>query len=939
MGNDFLRRAEPLLFGSNAEAAREDVLAMRQRTESILRRQGLDGREVKLGEGSIRDVEFVAQYLQLVHGAEEPAIRSRTTLDALSRLVAHGFLSTDEHRVLSDGYVFLRTIEHHLQVMHYRQTHTLPDEPEALAQLARRLGFTGPEAGVRFQARYQEHAAAIRSVYLRHLAGESHGAGSGPAAISASPVVREHVARMDASYTVAFSGAEISRHAVLAENVNDERLVEVEAVPLGDELWRVTVVGYDYPGELSAICGLLFAYGFSIHDGNAFTYEPVATPPESGAAPHRPRAPQAFRAGSRPRRRPAAGNPGSRRKIVDVFTVRSVREGASQDVWDRYAEDLRAMLRLMHGGKHREARGEVAKKAAVTLQASAGATTTLYPVEIEIDNTVSERYTALRIESRDTLGFLYELTNALALSGIYIARVTCESAENGLHDVLYVCDADGRKITSPEKQRELRAATVLIKHFTHLLPHSPNPESALLHFGELVQQLLGRPEWADELASLERPKVLDAVARLLGVSDFLWDDFLRMQHANLFAVVRDVDGLATAKTKDRLKQELEVALLGAEKEAEPGLRHEGWRVALNAFKDRELFRVDMRHILGDKSEFEQFSEELTDLVEVVVEATVRRCDEELRAKFGSPALEDGEECPVSICGLGKCGGRELGFASDVELMFIYAGEGRTRGEGSIGTAEYFEKLAQSFLGAIRAKHEGVFEIDLQLRPYGKAGSMAVSLDAFRRYFAPHGPAWAYERQSLVRLRPVAGDPELGRRIAALRDGFVYNGEAFDVTAMRAMRERQIRHLVTGGTFNAKFSPGGLAELEYLVQALQITHGFCNSSVRVTNTRRAMAALEAAGFLSQADHTQLRKAHTFLRWLIDALRVVRGNAKDVTVPPFGSEEFAFLARRLRYEGDVSRLRDELARYTASVQELNARLLGNGVTRLNPAAPSL
>ena len=94
----------------------------------------------------------------------------------------------------------------------------------------------------------------------------------------------------------------------------------------------------------------------------------------------------------------------------------------------------------------------------------------------------------------------------------------------------------------------------------------------------------------------------------------------------------------------------------------------------------------------------------------------------------------------------------------------------------ITTAEFYEKLVQNFVSAIRARREGIFEIDLQLRPYGKAGSLSVSLDAFRRYFAPGGPAWAYERQALVKLRPVAGDAALGQQMARLRDEFVYTGQ-------------------------------------------------------------------------------------------------------------------------------------------------------------------
>ncbi|HEY66377.1 MAG TPA: glutamine synthetase adenylyltransferase, partial [Caldilineae bacterium] len=538
--------------------------------------------------------------------------------------------------------------------------------------------------------------------------------------------------------------------------------------------------------------------------------------------------------------------------------------------------------------------------------------------KIEIDNEASERYTVLRIDALDTIGFLYEFTNALALNGIYIARVMIDSVGNRVRDTLYVTDARGQKITDPDKQRQLRAAAVLVKHFTHLLPRSPNPEAALLHFRNFMGQLFMRPDWPDELATLERPEVLEALARLLGVSDFLWEDFLRMQYDNLFPVVRDVDALAHPKTKETWRRELEAALRAA-----PDI--EAKREALNTFKDREMFRVDMRHILGYITEFGQFSSELTDLAEVVVEAAYRLCDEELRAQYGEPRLEDGSPAGLSVCALGKCGGRELGYASDIELMFIFAGNGETTGPRVITTAEYYERLVHMFLQTIRARREGIFEIDLQLRPYGRMGSMAVSLEAFRRYFGPDGPAWAYERQALVKLRPIAGDPELGRQIEALRDQFVYSGEPFDVKAMRAMRERQIRHFVTGGTFNAKFSPGGLVDLEYLVQGLQITHGHRHPDLRRTNTREAMEALAKAGILSPGEYERLREAHIFLRRLINALRMVRGNARDLTVPPMDSEEFAFLARRLGYGDDLTRLHQDLTRHTTYVRELNARLL--------------
>jgi glutamate-ammonia-ligase adenylyltransferase len=144
--------------------------------------------------------------------------------------------------------------------------------------------------------------------------------------------------------------------------------------------------------------------------------------------------------------------------------------------------------------------------------------------------------------------------------------------------------------------------------------------------------------------------------------------------------------------------------------------------------------------------------------------------------------------------------------------------------------------------------------------------------------------------------------------------------------MRAMRERQLRHLVTPGTINAKYSQGGLVDVEYIVQALQITHGAQHAELRATNTGDAISALWTADVISEENHARLTEAYNFLEQLINALRVVRGNNKDLTVPPAGSDEFAFLARRLGYDQDPARLSAELSHHMDWVQKLSTRLLG-------------
>ena len=439
-------------------------------------------------------------------------ILSHNTLDALSRCRAAGLVKPNEFRVLSDGYIFLRTIEHHLQMMDYRQTHMLPDDPEAILNLARRLGFEGEQAGEKFLLRYQQHSAAIRQIYLRYVGriemNNPEDSQSPTHSFHASlQEVARHRAQMSPTYVERFSENEIARHAALASQLSSDQLVVVEAVyqpeavpaeavtqpeavGLPDRTWNVTIVAYDFPGELSLICGLMLIYGLDILKGDVFTYETK----------------DSVKSGS-----DVSGAP---RKIVDVFSVRNVGDRKpSAEMWAHYSQDLGELLQLMRSGQRREAQGMLAKRVGTTLyEANQAApienTNSLLPIGIEIDNDSSDQYTLLRINTADTVGFLYELTNALAVNHIYIAQVDVCSQGNQISDILFVTDENGRKITHPERQRELRAATVLIKHFTHLLPHSPNPESALLHFREFISQLFKRTNWPDELSSLERPEVL-----------------------------------------------------------------------------------------------------------------------------------------------------------------------------------------------------------------------------------------------------------------------------------------------------------------------------------------------------------------------------------------------------------------------------------------------
>jgi len=346
--------------------------------------------------------------------------------------------------------------------------------------------------------------------------------------------------------------------------------------------------------------------------------------------------------------------------------------------------------------------------------------------------------------------------------------------------------------------------------------------------------------------------------------------------------------------------------------------------ALNRFKDRHLFRIDLRHVLGHSELIGTFSEQITELAEVIVLSACEIAWQQLGEQHGFPRRPDGNLCRYTLVALGKFGGIEMGFASDIELFLVFEQECQTDGPVSVSAAMFFERLITRLTGTIEARHKGIFEIDLRMRPYGQAGSAAVSQATFERYFGVNGDAWPYERQSLVKLRCVGPDATFGDEVTRLRDRLIFTGHGFDFDALRAMREKQVRQLVRGGTINAKLSDGGLVDCEYAVQSLQLTFADQYPELRTSNTMAALRTAREAALISQAEFAAAKQAYVFLREVIDCLRMVRGNAQDLAVPQPDSPDFAQLSRRLRTVYDSPLALKNLESQMHQVREFSRRV---------------
>ena len=701
-------------------------------------------------------------------------------------------------------------------------------------------------------------------------------------------LIQGHLARLEARYFELFEPPEVAEHLAALDRLRPERPLEL-AVRTGEgQAIECTVIAFDYPGEFSIITGVLGATGFNVLSGDVFTYEPASAP-----LPPASRRPAARVAPGRAREALLA-----RRKIIDHFRGR-LPDAQPAALWEERLRKLltECALLLERGGGQGliQARQRVNELVAEQLSfLSLKAEAVLYPLDISVRQEPDGR-TVLRVVSQDTPFFLYTLSTALALRSIFIDYIRIRTVGSRIEDEFSFLDARGGRITEARLLDQAKLSVLLTKQFTYFLGGAPDPYAALCRFESLVEAVLALPGEGRWLDLLSNPRVLQELARLLGASDFLWEDFIRLQYESLLPMLEPhVRGQSIAGAPENLAARLAETLSRAKTQ-------EARRQALNEFKDREIFTLELEYILSPEADFQRLSRGLTLLAEAVVNAAVGLAYGELLERFGRPRTVAGLEAELAVLGLGKLGGGELGYASDIELLFVYGDQGQTSGGSSevIRNSEFFEALAREASASIQAKKEGIFQIDLRLRPYGASGPTACSLETFCWYYSPQGEAHALERLALVRLRAIGGSPRLGAQLERIRDELLYSGTGVDLDQLAAARQKQLDERVRRDELNARLSPGALLDLEQTIMLLQLKYGAARGELRTPYLREALERLTALGILSAEEGQRLLEAYRFLRGLINSLRMLRGTAADLFLPAGDSAEYVHLARRMGY----------------------------------------
>jgi len=389
----------------------------------------------------------------------------------------------------------------------------------------------------------------------------------------------------------------------------------------------------------------------------------------------------------------------------------------------------------------------------------------------------------------------------------------------------------------------------------------------------------------------DHPGAIPLLARLGGASQFLTDALRRRPNSLAWL-------LEPRTMRVWLPDDL-AADLGQSLQAFSG--REARANALRRFKYRQVLRIGARDLLGD-ADLSVTTDELAHLADVCLGEALRMADAEARARLGAPLDADGQETGLAVIGMGKLGGEELNYSSDIDLMFVYGADGETAGgpEGRVSNGEYFARVCRDVVSIIESvTDEGyVFRVDLRLRPEGRSGAVAHSLAAYRAYHRERAELW--ERQALLKARAAAGDPKVGARFMDWARDVVYRPGLDEriVPSIRAMKQQIDRELGRRGesrASNVKLGRGGIREIEFVVQALQLLYGGDDAWLRERNSLKALFRLTERGYLAPDLGRALSHALVHLRTVEHRLQLV--HEFQTHTLPSEARELGRLARRL------------------------------------------
>ncbi len=424
-----------------------------------------------------------------------------------------------------------------------------------------------------------------------------------------------------------------------------------------------------------------------------------------------------------------------------------------------------------------------------------------------------------------------------------------------------------------------------------LLADLPRPDAALSGFGRLIEGT------ESELVGLfqQHRSLIHYGLAVFGYSQYLGETLLR--NTDLLQILVREQNIDRSHSHEEFREAF-ARFQSRSVETDIAVR-------LAQFQRREYIRIMLRDVLGFAT-LAETTAEISALSDVLIEEALRDCESDMHRRYGVPQHRDRQkrlvQTPFAVVALGKLGGNELNYSSDIDLFFVY-GDGEADDDAPLTNREYFVRLAQQVTNVLsRVTPEGfLFRIDLRLRPQGREGEAAISLGHALRYYSDKAHDW--ERQAMIKARFASGDIRLARQLIRGLQEHIYTEEvnfpAIETALESLDRMRDKRVARNDGSIDVKLDRGGIRDIEFLVQCLQRVYGGGQRWLRSGGTLFSLQKLHDKRHISGSDFHHLSTTYEFLRCIEHRLQLWRGQQTH-RIPP-NADEQEMLARSLPRPG--------------------------------------
>jgi len=457
-------------------------------------------------------------------------------------------------------------------------------------------------------------------------------------------------------------------------------------------------------------------------------------------------------------------------------------------------------------------------------------------------------------------------------------------------------------------------------------PAQPSFDAAL---AAIPGPLRGRvsPHWqelAPHITALPPGPWLDTLPRVFAASEFVARGCVQ-QPALLQELVTSGDLLRAYPAGDLTAR---VAKFLNDAADEPALK-----TRLRRLRRREMLRIAWRDLAG-WADLDETLATLSEFADACVDGALARLHAWAVAKSGEPQGEQsGKPQRLVVLALGKLGGQELNFSSDIDLIFAYPEEGETQGAAPLSNHEFFIRLGQSLINVL---HENtadgfVFRVDMRLRPNGASGPLALSFGAMEHYYQTHGREW--ERYAFIKARVIAGDIQAGAELLKTLKPFVYRkyldyGTIESIRDMKAMIERETARKGMHG--NIKLGRGGIREIEFIAQTQQLIRGGREPQLQERRLLTVLPRMVAAGCMDARTGEELTQAYIFLRNIEHRLQMAADQqTQQLPTDEAGERRLAFASGFADVKGlanELERSRDKVHRHFAQLFRTEAGAAG-------------